>query len=164
MAIARKGFFDFVSTKMGDLEVVLFGGKKDNATCMPHDDGSGGMFIVGIEFFDGEFVGFVFNEEFGEVFVKSNEPSFDGIFGGELENACFNEARLDVIGVKIDDAIACDSRAGVDAHDANGSIGRRQIGLHNEVLRIGRMGGHNAQNNRWGVENVTFPAETVEYA
>ena len=119
MAVACEGFFDFVGAEVGDLQIILLGSKHDDATCMTHDYGGGRVFVVRVELFDGKFVRFVLCDNFGEVVIERNEARFDGIFGGKLKNACFNKAGFKLIGVEIDDAVACDTEAGVDAHDTD---------------------------------------------
>ncbi|QDU35191.1 hypothetical protein KS4_32710 [Poriferisphaera corsica] len=123
---------------MENFQAVLLCGEEDCASSMTHDDGGVGMFVVCEELFDSELMGIKFGDQSGEIGVESKQAGFDGFLGGKLEHAGLNKGGFDFIRLKIDDAVACDLKAGVDAKDTERAIG--VAGMISEVIGGMRMG------------------------
>ena len=116
-AVAGEGLFDLEGGVFGDGEVVLAGDEHGDAAGV--GDGDGGGDVLGEEeFFDGDFGGGDFFDDFGEAVVDVEEAVGEGGVGGGGDDAA-GEHGEGVFAADFDGAEAEDAGAGVEAEDTS---------------------------------------------
>jgi len=127
VAIAGEGLLDSIGGEFFDADMAAAGDEEDDAAGVAHEDGGARVGVVGIKLLDGADFGGVLGEEGLELGFEFDEAIGDGGLDVETNHAAVDEAGAE--GLVVDDAVAGELQAWVDADDEHGN---RVAGLGGE--------------------------------
>ena len=91
VTVTDDGLLDAVGGELFDADVAPLGGEENDAAGVAHEDGGSGMFVMGVQLFDGADVGFEFLHQLIEFGFQFDQALGEGGFGVEADDAAVDE-------------------------------------------------------------------------
>lgn len=118
VASAGDRLLDAVGGEFDELEPVALGDEEDDAAGVAHEDGGAGVGVMGVDLLDGADLRAMFADDFLEFAFELDEALGDGLFAPEADDAAIDEPWAEEM--PVDDAVAGEEQAGIDAKDTHG--------------------------------------------